>query len=414
MRLLILSYHYPPLNVTASQRAAAWVKYLSTLGHDVSLVTFDWPGISKEPEGAQVYRLPLPTVPDHNHLPLPWRIPLVRTVATLWAYLIGAIDYHTRPHERVMRNFLKTHLQANHYDLVLGIFSPHFHLRHAAQLQKAFQVPFVIDFRDLFNNRYAALDDAAVHMRRGILDRITLWHWKRWMKHAAGFITVSKPLHDVLASWFNKPGITILNGFEPAAMPPPQTDSARFTVLHSGTLYGTQDLTLFMRAYQQFAAGKSNCDLVFSGVTEPMKSLIQKAADATGVTYLSYPREAREDALQRLMRASVLFFPGHTALRGMYSSKIFEYLASGKPIILAPSDSDVLEALLLHQPGCSVHQSEASITAQLEAYYSAYQRSEPLYFSRELSNYTREAQAKELSNWLNARLHSITHAKVPR
>ena len=413
MRLLILSYHYPPLNVTASQRAAAWVKYLSALGHEVSLVTFDWPGSALEPEQARIYRLPLPSVPDHNRLPLPWRIPLVRTGATLWTYLIGKIDYHTRPHEKAMWHFLKQHAQHNNYDLVLGIFSPHFHIRHAAKLHQQFGIPFVIDFRDLFNNRYAASGDVA-QMNRGLLDRITLWHWKRWMTHAAGFITVSKPLHDVLTSWFNKPGITILNGFEPAAMPPPQTDSKRFTVLHSGTLYGTQDLTLFMRAYKQFAAGKNNCDLVFSGVTEPMKSLIQKAAQASGVEYLAFPREARDVAMHRLVCASVLFFPGHQQLRGMYSSKIFEYLASGKPIILAPTDQDVLDELLTEQPGCSVHHSAESIVETLELHYAAFQRQEPLFFKRALNAYTRESQAKKLSNWLIELDQNLIRSKVQR
>lgn len=411
MRLLILSYHYPPLNVTASQRAAAWARYLSTFNHKITLVTFDWPGETHELEGVQIHRLPLPAVPDHNHLPWPWRIPIIRTLATLWTYLIGKIDYHARPHEKAMWTFLKQHVQNNDYDLVLGIFSPHFHIQHAAKLHQQFGVPFVIDFRDLFNNRFAA-NGNVVEMNRGILDRITLWHWKRWMTHAAGYITVSKPLHEVLATWFQAPGITILNGFEPASIPPPNFDSERFTVLHSGTLYGTQDLALFMRAFQQFAEGKNNCDLIFSGVTEPMKHLIHMAAQATGVEYLIFPREAREAALHRLMRASVLFFPGHTQLRGMYSSKIFEYLASGKPIILAPTDGDVLEELVIQQPGCSVHNSVESIVAILEAHYAAFQRNEPLHFERELSAYSRQEQAKQLSDWLIECEQNIKHSKA--
>ncbi len=414
MRLLILSYHYPPLNVTASQRAAAWARYLRACEHEVSLVTFDWPGETHELEGVEIHRLPLPALPDHNHLPLPWRIPIIRTLATLWAYLLGNIDYHTQPHEKAMWRFLKQHVQNKEYDLVLGIFSPHFHIRHAAQLRSRFGVPFVIDFRDLFNNRFAAAGATAARMNRGILDRITLWHWKRWMAHAAGYITVSKPLHEVLSTWFQAPGITILNGFEPASMPPLNTDASRFTVLHSGTLYGTQDLTLFMRAYKQFAAGKNNCDLVFSGVTEPMKILIHTAAQASGVEYLAFPREARDVAMHRLMRASVLFFPGHQQLRGMYSSKIFEYLASGKPIILAPTDQDVLDELLTEQPGCSVHHSVESIVETLELHYAAFQRQEPLFFKRALDAYTRESQAKKLSNWLIELDQNLIRSKVQR
>lgn len=398
MRLLILSYHYPPLNVTASQRAAAWARYLAELGHDVSLVTFDWPGDFEEVPNVQLHRLPLPELPDHNHLPWPWRVPVIRTGATLLAYLLGSIDYHARKHEKVMWRFLKEHVSTTSYDLVLGVFSPHFHIHHAARLEEQFQLPFVIDFRDLFNNRFAASADVK-SMNRGILDRLTLWHWKRWMKRSAGWLTVSTPLHDVLKTWFESPGIVVLNGFDPESMPTPQAAN-RFTVMHIGTLYGTQNLTLFMRAYRKFADGKPDCDLVFGGVTEPMKVLIEGAAHETGVRYLSFPREARDAALRRLMSATVLFFPGHQHLRGMYSSKIFEYLASGKPILLAPSDNDVLEELMKHHAGCSSHTNEASIIAELEKYYAVYRSNEALHFKRELVAYTRREQAKKLSNWL--------------
>ncbi|MFT5957411.1 MAG: hypothetical protein ACI87V_001295, partial [Flavobacteriales bacterium] len=41
-KLLLLSYHFPDLNVIASQRAAAFAKYLPDHGFEVTVITLDW------------------------------------------------------------------------------------------------------------------------------------------------------------------------------------------------------------------------------------------------------------------------------------------------------------------------------------------------------------------------------------
>ena len=47
-KVLILSYYYPPCNLTASQRTLAWINYLSEFGFYPTLITRKWEKEIKE------------------------------------------------------------------------------------------------------------------------------------------------------------------------------------------------------------------------------------------------------------------------------------------------------------------------------------------------------------------------------
>lgn len=403
MRLLMLTYHYPPLQVTASARAAAWAKYLPMHGIDVTVLTYDWPGQHDDSGAARVIRLPAGRMPDHTRLPLPWRIPLVSKAATVLAYRSGNFDYHAAEQAQTMWRYIEEHLQRKDYDLVLGIYNPHFHLRHAAEIERRFGIPFVIDFRDLFNNRIATSRSDQPY-RLNYLERLVLRSWKRWMHRAAGFTSVSTPLTEVLSNWFNCKGETVMNGYDPGSFPDVQPPQTPFTTLHSGTLYTTQDLQPFLEGYAAFARGKSDLLLEFRGVTAVMYQRIEDAMNqyAPEVVYALHPRGSREANLHALRASHVLFFPGHRNVRGMYSSKVFEFLASERPLLLAPDDDDVLADLLRPFEGCSLHPDSASVTSTLEMWYMRYREApHPPLLRRNTEHLTRESQAAQMAAYLH-------------
>lgn len=403
MRLLLLSYHYPPLQVTASQRAAAWAKYLPQHGIDVTVVSFAWPGDEKSERNSKVFLLPHGRMPDHSKLPFVWRVPLVSKLATFVVYQMERFDYHIQEQERTMWTFLKDHLTTNKYDLVMGIYSPHFHLKHAAEIKERFGIPFVIDFRDLFNNRIAVTANEQPY-QLNFLERRILKSWKKWMSKASGFTSVSEPLTEILQSWFEIEGTTVLNGFEPFELIQKETDSDQFTTLHSGTIYTTQDIVPFLLGYNNFAKDKTNCLLVFKGVTSMMRESLKSAIEthAPDVEYAFSPREEREENLKAIQESDVLFFPGHPKVRGMYSSKIFEFIASGRPLILVPSDNDVLEKLLQPFDGCFVLNSPDEVTERLNQLYDIRRSgANQTSYSRDTTQLTREAQAAKMADYLH-------------
>ncbi len=409
MRLLLLTYHYPPLAVTASQRAAAWAQFLPDHGIEVTVLTFDWPGQCDDSGSARIIRLPAGRMPDHTRLPLPWRIPLVSKAATVLAYRSGNFDYHAAEQAKTMWAYLEEHLNRKSYDLVMGIYNPHFHIRHAAKIERRFGIPFVIDFRDLFNNRIATSRPDQPY-RLNYLERLTLRAWKHWMQRAAGFTSVSAPLTEVLSDWFKLDGATVMNGYDPTDFPEVHPPEHTFTTLHSGTIYTTQDLQPFLEGYAAFARGKSDCLLEFRGVTAVMYQRIEDALAryAPEVRYALHPRGSREENLHALCASHVLFFPVHRGVRGMYSSKVFEFIASNRPLILAPDDDDVLADLIRLFEGCSVHGRAEEVTAELEHWYAQYRStSHPPLLRRNTDHLTREAQAAHMAAYLHRVYKSI-------
>ena len=399
MQLLLLSYHFPPLNVTASQRALAWARFLPEHGIDVSVVTYDWEGVSDD-GSYEVFRLPAETIKTPGELPVVYRIPGIRSLATLWSYLKGRPEYQLKADENRMWDFLCDHLKTHSYDLVLGVFSPHYHIHHAHRIEQTFGIPFVIDFRDLLNNRYLVDNDHITPFSRKVLDNITLRYWKRWMKNAASWTTVSQPLSDVLTSWFRSEGKVIHNGFSPLAERPAPRSFDRFTVMHCGTMYHTQRLDVFLKGFERFIAEFPETDLVFWGSTIHIDKHVKEsiAEYAPKVSFQSIPRGPREEAFAAQQGADVLLFPAHYGMKGVYSSKIFEYLASGSEILLTPNDHDVLEELLNQHPGCTVADTPEDVYQGLK---SSYERRGQKH-QRNIEQWMRSSQAADMAAFLKS------------
>src|SRR5262249_27356259 len=71
MKILIVSSWYPPVQSGSSLWAEALVAALRKRGHEVRVVTTQWSGMEREPEGRRpeiVYRLPAWAVPRHRFL----------------------------------------------------------------------------------------------------------------------------------------------------------------------------------------------------------------------------------------------------------------------------------------------------------------------------------------------------------
>ena len=80
-------------------------------------------------------------------------------------------------------------------------------------------------------------------------------------------------------------------------------------------------------------------------------------------------RVDRRDALKLLKSANVLIYPVCVGYRGIYSGKMFEYLASGNNILIAPGDNDVLDDLLKETRAGISKNSREEVTLQLQQWY---------------------------------------------
>jgi len=401
MKLLICSYHFPPFNVAASRRAHAWAKYLPEEGWRTTLLTVKHPG---EPVNvpSDVIAVDLPQGLNHDDPSIFWNMPGVRSMKAAFHFAKGEFDYHVKSANDAMWELLAEHLENNHYDLMLGMYSPHFHIAHAHRAQAEFGLPFVIDFRDLFDNGLAC-DLPQKGNRAKLLNDIILRKWKQWMQTSSGWCTVSEPLALKLQEWFHTDGACVLNGVDLEEYHAiPEIPSNKFTFLFSGSVAENHRMDLFLEAWDEFQKGKENVEMVIMGNLEHFEHFKQKFISDFGkapkVTLIS--QVERSEAIGRQKGASVLFCPNLEEMCGCYTTKIFEYLSSSNAMILAPSDKGVLEQLFAKYDGCYVSSSRMELLETIETLYETWSIGAPLKFERDLNTIDRKHQAHILSEYL--------------
>ncbi len=414
-KLLLLSYHFPELNVIASQRAAAFARYLPQHGFEVTVITLAWEVVAPNDhqvapgEGFSIATFEQATV-HRIHSPTP--------IENTWPSKIGIAQGWTRgefegeagkSYYNLFRNHLRTLLQTEKYDLLLGVFSPHHHLKLCYELHREFGIPYHLDFRDLWSNRIVMHKYKPSPVEK-IQDAFIRRHWTKWLNAAQGFSITSEPWLNYLSKLTSTKGIEVRNGYEPhefEAVEPTVFD--RFTVAYTGSIYLSQQLEIFLEGFAQFCEAHPNSQVRFLG-----SEVSSQGGDPTArhthleeliTAYLSpnhfvlTPRKPRNEALATMLGADVLLFCAIPELSGWYSGKFLEYLGSGTPILVCPPDEDVLVETMGKTGAGLIANSPKEVVAALE---QMKKKDFPLRKEDVVQLYSREAQVRKLAKFFDA------------
>lgn len=254
-------------------------------------------------------------------------------------------DFETHPITRAARDEAKEkffHLISTEKpDFVLSVFSPHFNLQWAAESTRFGARYCGLDFRDLWdvraNTRFKVENEHVAYIRS---------HWKIWAKQATLLSTVSQPYADFLAQELDKSVMCVTNGFHEKIKPKPRDNV--FTILHAGTIYPHQDLEPVFELGSRLRKAGKRFEMRFIGVNPEvrlrLRGLSVKHDIETKVFIES--RVPLDKAYREIAAANLLFYPCWQDFPGVYSGKIFEYMSSGIPILLLPTDEGVVADLI--------------------------------------------------------------------
>jgi glycosyltransferase involved in cell wall biosynthesis len=209
-------------------------------------------------------------------------------------------------------------------------------------------IPWVADFRDPWS---AFLPSGSPLQRRA--SRL-----ERSLAHAASRVVMPSPswatLHE--RQWGRTVDV-ITNGYTVAG-DNGRAPASDFVIGYLGTLYpDRQDLSTIWRAIPALGNGTRVDRIRFIGREPPgvraqlREHGLEDRLDVTG--YLSY-----DEAISYMNRSTVLVLAGptdaSTIRRGEIPGKLFEYLASGLPVIYVGDPAADAAELLRGRPGCSV------------------------------------------------------------
>ena len=277
----------------------------------------------------------------------------------------------------------------------------------AYYLKKEFGLPVIVDFRDYINNNL--LNAQFNFTRRARFSfKIQEQYLKKWLSNADAVMSVSQPILDKLAKFTTARQILLHNGYEEKLFEDiPTVQREKFTISMVGMLYETQDIDFVIKGFKAFLsrlAHPSHCSIEFIGqdyipaISERLKAQLPKGSIVTT------PRISRKEALQKMKSSHVLYYAGWKGWKGIYSGKIFEYLAAKKNILIAPGDDDVIDELVADTHAGKIANTIEAFSQILFDWYKEWQDKKELEYNgkeEKIVAYTREALAKKLAKEVN-------------
>ncbi len=443
-KALLIAYQYPPRNGCAPIRPAMMAKWLPKFGWDTAIVCGQW---TRENAGQFFDSAMLPeaqarvvaTVHPTGRKPMRrvvqqakafagglarmegacWRaLPasLVKAPLAILRDLVVRIPAIVRaemaPYEFTKRLLavLPEVIERERPDVIWATSPPPGTHSAASAMSERFSIPWIADLRD-------------------IPDQLTWWrstgirvrpHWARHRQHrvakkATAVVTVSPALAEILGRRLNRPVHIIPNGFDPEehnqATATPSGSSGKLTISYTGQVYpryGYRDPMPLFAAVDRLAR-EGKVDLREMAInfwcTTPASLKQLSSGFECDCSISAFQFVPRKEALAIQHSSDVLLMLAHGPKRGIYTSKVFEYLGARRPILSIPGDGDCVDALL-DETGAGVSCSSVDeICFVLLRWYQEWKATGSVrYQGRDeaVMRYTREAQAKALAAILDS------------
>lgn len=275
----------------------------------------------------------------------------------------------------------------------------------AKAFAEKYHIPWIADLRDLWTQNPYSNHCA---LRRFAEKRLEL----RTLANASALVTVSKPLADDLGRLHtNKPVYAITNGFDPedACFDPPELTD-KFTITYTGALYdGKRDPSMLFEALKNLIRNgiieSDRVEVRFFGSQDPWLYDEIRDANLDGIVKI-FGFIPRDQALQKQRESQLLLLLlwNNPQERGVYTGKVFEYLAARRPIIaLGGPEESVVKDLINETQSGHYSSSLEDLEAVLSKYYWGYMRTGaiPPITKGAASNYSHREMAKKFAGVLD-------------
>lgn len=371
-RLLIITYYWPPTGGSGVQRWVKFSKYLPEFGWQPVIYTpenpeqlaYDESLLKEIPECAEViktrivepyelYRKLTGASKQKEVNPLNQQKKNWKQKLSLWVRGNLFIPDPRISWVRPSVKYLKKYLREHPVDAVVTTGPPQSMHLIGRGLKRALGVKWIADFRDPWTEMFyykhmglnACSDRKHRRLERSVLDEADM------------VIAVSPPVRDDFAAKTTTPVHLITNGYDPDDFPQSvqQRDTEKFTIVHTGLFAADGDPVNLWKALSQRCAEDagfaSRLQIRLAGKTDAqIISSIREHGLADKLVDLGYL--PHEQIVKEQQAADILILPlrQEPEYAKVLPGKIFEYLASGRPV-LGIGQEDGAAAQLLEDAG---------------------------------------------------------------
>lgn len=356
--VLMVAYLYPPIENTGTQRLLKFNKYLPEFGYRPVVLTTRTRGELPDDAGTFTFRS------DDLLGPLKraYRAVKLRGIAREARPNLGALHatgrlvrwqstYLAPDNEIIWYPTALQHgrkiLRSHPVEILYSTSSPETNHLVALKLKKEFRIPWVADFRDGWMFEPLRADRLRLAYRRRIEARLE----RSVVLNADCIVTVNETIADDFAARYpraaNKIKV-ITNGYDPADLEGIHRNRHSddvFRLVHTGSfalsragtsLLGLVQAMQAMREQRLSLLDKLQVSLVGS-LAESERQAIEQAN--LGDYFFLAGQLPHREALQHQVDADALLLVTASGSKGVSTSKLYEYLAIGRPILALSRDS---------------------------------------------------------------------------
>ncbi|MEO5583308.1 MAG: hypothetical protein ABIR66_11490 [Saprospiraceae bacterium] len=424
MKILIVTYTYPPAKSVNGFRPYYFAKALVQQGYDVQVLSRHFTGIEKfneyndinltpfsisREDGILVFRTPFENTWFNYH-----RISWIKN-SGLWKiiYLIQLSLGRTtqESYNKWFKPYLNKILLENKIDLILVESGPTNLVRIVSRHAIYFQIPYSIDFRDVYYHDMLKRDSLKLSKRIKI--SLEKWYMKKCINSAFYIFGESDSKLHALGVPISK-SMVINNGYDESLWEFEQVINRKnnFVILIAGTVYDQPFLKTFLKALHIFL-NFNLADVIIRFIAPGSSGIIEKIQNELGSAKVDIipDRLSYVDTIHQIRSAQVLAYHGWSGYTGVFSSKIYDYIRSGNKILIIPSDGDVIEKLLADTKSDQAFDDPQKAADQLMQYYEIWMEGGNLAQApdlNEIQKYSRQAQNKIFGNKISALLNEAS------
>ena len=425
-KILVLSYFFPPCTQTASNRVLGIVSHLKGLGYHPIVVTREWDVPLSMPKDTlissgtnirhvenelyETYYLPYKSSFRDRIYIKSEKILFFRYFSKLLTFFMSFLELISNkfiPYSSLYTFSKQLIKNDSEIKCVFISANPYVLFKFGYLLNKTTKIPWIADYRDAWTTNTMAKNERFLYK---ILYSFHKSFEKKWVSTASFFTTVSETYVQDIGQLISIPGIYLYNGFNEYR----ENNFVEFTekktlkILYSGTIYSNQDVeSLLKNVYELNLLLDNKVELSFVGVGY---NELQKARIVRSIYFTEYIKVyswlSKSELHTMIESSDLLLLLSYKGYDGIPTSKLFEYLSYGKPILLYPSDNGLLEKILTEVGSHHIIKSDKELLDLLSLYLeNCYDQYQKFFMHREkLDNYLTINQVKRLVTKINSTL----------
>ena len=373
-KITVIVHYFPPINSSGAKRWHFTSQYLARRGHDVTVITTRKTGADGAfteafPDSVQVIELNQwgrASVSEHGTKSF---APMYSTNRSFGRWLkdhVQAIAGQV-PDPRLPFSFAflapfldgPTKARLLDSDVVIGSCPPWTMLLAAYFTGRKFKRRFILDYRDQFSGNAQMPGSRVAKLVETTIDRILC-------RRADHVVAISGPMRDYYHDFFKGTAL-IINGydhetFEKVAETRSWTkkhDGQPLKIRYMGIVTPRAIPEAFLSALEAVNARRpelvKRIGIEYFGANDAMRAHVKKYHPNLQSLFSFFPPVPYSESIGTMLESDYLLFSdtsdtAHASSRGVLTTKLFEYIASGRPII-ADIAGNTLAGELIRQAG---------------------------------------------------------------